>query len=128
MTATISGRTRSRDRRLARNRRHRRVRKRVIGQPERPRLVVYRSARHIYVQIVDDTAGRTLASASTLDAGRRENAQGKKSERAKAVGTLIAQRAKDAGIARVAFDRGGNAYHGRIAALADAAREGGLEF
>jgi large subunit ribosomal protein L18 len=104
------------------------VRKRVIGQPERPRLVVYRSARHIYVQIVDDTAGRTLASASTLDADLRENAQGKKSERAKAVGTLIAQRAKDAGIARVAFDRGGNAYHGRIAALADAAREGGLEF
>ncbi len=128
MTATVSGRTRSRDRRVARTRRHRRVRKRVIGQPERPRLVVYRSARHIYVQIVDDTAGRTLASASTLDAGLRENAQGKKSERAKAVGTLIAQRAKDAGIARVAFDRGGNAYHGRIAALADAAREGGLEF
>jgi large subunit ribosomal protein L18 len=103
------------------------VRKRVTGQPERPRLVVFRSARHIYVQIVDDTAGRTLASASTLDEGLRGQ-KNKKTEHAKAVGSLIAQRAKDAGVTRVAFDRGGNAYHGRIAALADAAREGGLEF
>jgi large subunit ribosomal protein L18 len=103
------------------------VRKRVIGQPERPRLVVFRSARHIYVQVVDDTAGKTLAAASTLDESLR-GTKTNKTEHAKAVGGLIAQRAKDAGVTRVAFDRGGNAYHGRIAALADAAREGGLEF
>jgi large subunit ribosomal protein L18 len=103
------------------------VRKRVIGQPERPRLAVFRSARHIYVQVVDDTTGKTLASASTLDTSLRGQ-KDKKTERAKAVGGLIAQRAKDAGVTTVAFDRGGNAYHGRIAALADAAREGGLEF
>jgi large subunit ribosomal protein L18 len=112
---------------LARARRHRRVRKRVEGEPQRPRLAVFRSARHIYVQVVDDTQGRTLASASTLDAslkGSKDN----KTARAKAVGGLIAQRAKDAGVTKVAFDRGGNAYHGRVAALADAAREGGLEF
>lgn len=127
MTATISGRTRSRDRRTARVRRHRRVRKRVIGQPERPRLTIFRSARHIYVQVVDDTTGRTLAAASTLDASLRDK-KDNKTERAKAVGGLIAQRMKDAGVKKVAFDRGGYAYHGRVAALADAAREGGLEF
>lgn len=127
MTATISGRTRSRDRRTARVRRHRRVRKRVIGQPERPRLTIFRSARHIYVQVVDDTTGRTLAAASTLDARLRDK-KDNKTERAKAVGGLIAQRMRDAGVKKVAFDRGGYAYHGRVAALADAAREGGLEF
>jgi large subunit ribosomal protein L18 len=108
-------------------RRHRRVRKKVLGQPDRPRLTVFRSARHIYVQVVDDTTGRTLAAASTLDASLKEK-KDKKTERAKAVGDLIAQRTKEAGVTRVAFDRGGYAYHGRIAALADAAREGGLEF
>jgi large subunit ribosomal protein L18 len=108
-------------------RRHRRVRKKVLGQPDRPRLVVFRSARHIYVQVVDDTTGRTLAAASTLDASLKDK-KDKKTERAKAVGNLIAQRTKEAGHSRVAFDRGGYAYHGRIAALADAAREGGLEF
>jgi large subunit ribosomal protein L18 len=108
-------------------RRHRRVRKKVLGQPDRPRLAVFRSARHIYVQVVDDTTGRTLAAASTLDASLKGK-KDKKSERAKAVGDLIAQRTKEAGVTRVAFDRGGYAYHGRIAALADRAREGGLEF
>jgi large subunit ribosomal protein L18 len=126
-TASISGRRRAYHRRVARIRRHRRVRKGVIGTPDRPRLAVFRSARHIYVQIVDDTTGRTLAAASTLDSTLRSEAA-KKSERAKSVGSLIAERAKAAGVTRVAFDRGGFAYHGRIAALADAAREGGLEF
>jgi len=126
-TATISGRKRSQGRRNARLRRHRRVRKQVIGVASRPRLAVFRSARHVYVQVVDDTSGRTLASASTLDASLKD-AQGKKRDRSKQVGTLIAERAKAAGVTKVAFDRGGYAYHGRIAALADAAREGGLEF
>jgi len=126
-TATISGRKRAYGRRVARLRRHRRVRKRVDGVGDRPRLAVFRSARHIYAQIVDDTTGRTLASASTLDAGLR-GASGVKKERAKQVGSLIAERAKAAGISRVAFDRGGFAYQGRVASLADGAREGGLEF
>ena len=103
------------------------MRKRVVGLPARPRLAVFRSARHIYVQIVDDTTGRTLAAASTLDAGLR-SAEGDKKARAARVGTLIAERAKAAGVAKVSFDRGGFAYQGRVAALADAAREGGLEF
>jgi large subunit ribosomal protein L18 len=114
-------------RRVARLRRHNRLRKRVAGTPERPRLVVNRSSRHIHVQVVDDTAGRTLVSASTMDAGLR-GAEGNKSALAKQVGTLVAERAKAAGIASVVFDRGGNRYAGRIAALADAAREAGLEF
>jgi large subunit ribosomal protein L18 len=126
-TATISGRRRSQGRRVARLRRHRRVRKRVIGTVDKPRLCIFRSARHIYAQIVDDTTGRTLVAASTLDAERR-GAGGAKIERAKGVGSLLAKRAIQAGISRVAFDRGGFAYHGRIAALADSAREGGLEF
>ena len=126
-TATISGRRRAHGRRTARLRRHRRVRKRVIGTADRPRLCIFRSARHIYVQIVDDTSGRTLVAASTLDADQRPGG-GAKIERAKRVGALLAEKAKSAGISRVAFDRGGYAYHGRIAALADAAREGGLEF
>jgi large subunit ribosomal protein L18 len=114
-------------RRVARLRRHNRLRKRVVGTPERPRLVVNRSARHIHVQVVDDTAGRTLVSASTMDAGLR-GADGNKSALAKQVGALVAERAKAAGIAAVVFDRGGNRYGGRIAALAEGAREGGLDF
>ncbi|GGO06364.1 50S ribosomal protein L18 [Microbispora rosea subsp. aerata] len=112
---------------VARARRHRRVRKNVFGTPERPRLVVNRSTRHLFVQIVDDTRGHTLVSASTMDASLR-NAEGDKTEKAKKVGELLAQRAKSAGITAVVFDRGGNRYAGRIAALADSAREGGLEF
>src|SRR3954471_11562542 len=114
-------------RRVSRLRRHNRLRKRVSGTQERPRLVVNRSSRHIHVQIVDDTVGRTLVSASTLDASVR-GAEGDKKARAAAVGTLVADRAKAAGITAVVFDRGGNRYAGRIAALADAAREGGLDF
>ena len=112
-------------RRVARLRRHNRLRKRVAGTPERPRLVVKRSSRHIHVQVVDDTAGRTLVSASTM--GLRD-ADGDKSALARQVGTLVAERAKAAGIAAVVFDRGGNRYGGRIAALAEGAREGGLDF
>ena len=114
-------------RRVSRLRRHNRLRKRVSGTAERPRLVVKRSARHIHVQLVDDTVGRTLANASTMDAGLR-GAEGDKSALARQVGTMIAERAKAAGISAVVFDRGGNRYAGRIAALADGAREGGLDF
>jgi large subunit ribosomal protein L18 len=117
----------SEQRRTSRARRHLRVRKKVTGTPVRPRMVINRSARHIYVQIVDDTVGRTLVSASTLDEGIRD-ASGDKKARAAQVGKLVAERAGSAGIAKVVFDRGGNRYHGRIAALADAAREGGLTF
>jgi large subunit ribosomal protein L18 len=109
----------------ARVRRHLRVRKRVSGDAARPRLVVNRSAKHIFVQVVDDTVGRTLAAASTLDASVR-TADGDKTAKAKLVGTLIADRAREAGIAAVVFDRGGYQYHGRVAALADSAREAGL--
>jgi large subunit ribosomal protein L18 len=114
-------------RRTSRARRHLRVRKKVHGSALRPRLVVSRSTRHIYVQVVDDAAARTLVSASTLDEGIRGGA-GDKKALAAAVGKLLAERAKAAGIDKVVFDRGGHRYHGRIAALADAAREGGLEF
>ena len=114
-------------RRVARARRHFRVRKKVSGTPGRPRLVVNRSSRHIFVQVVDDLAGHTLVSASTLDDSVK-SASGDKTSKAKAVGTLVAERAKAAGIDSIVFDRGGYAYHGRIAALADAAREGGLDF
>jgi large subunit ribosomal protein L18 len=99
------------------------VRKKVLGTAERPRLAVYRSNRHIYAQLIDDLAGRTLASASTLADGK-----GDPKERAKTVGTELASKAKDAGIARAVFDRGGFKYHGRIQAVAEGAREGGLEF
>jgi large subunit ribosomal protein L18 len=109
----------------ARVRRHLRVRKKVTGSTLRPRLVVNRSARHLFVQIVDDSVGRTLASASTLDESVK-SAEGDKTAKAKLVGTLIAERAKDAGIEAVVFDRGGYQYHGRVAALADSAREAGL--
>jgi large subunit ribosomal protein L18 len=114
-------------RRVSKTRRHFRLRKKISGTPERPRLVVHRSARHITVQIVDDLAGRTLASATSLEADVRA-VDGDKKARSAKVGELIAGRAKDAGIAAVVFDRGGNKYTGRIAALADAARGAGLEF
>jgi large subunit ribosomal protein L18 len=115
------------DKSLARTRRHLRVRKKVAGTPERPRLVVTRSSRHIVAQVVDDQAGRTLVSASTMDASIR-GTEGDKTAKARRVGELVAQRAAEAGISAVVFDRGGNRYHGRIAALADAARESGLAF
>ena len=110
----------------ARNRRHLRVRKHVSGTAERPRLVVNRSSRHMFVQVIDDKAGVTLASASTMEAELRA-AESDKSEKAKRVGELVAERAKAAGIEAVVFDRGGNKYHGRVAAVADGAREGGLQ-
>jgi large subunit ribosomal protein L18 len=111
----------------ARKRRHVRVRKKVTGTSARPRLVVTRSSRHMVAQVVDDTAGVTLASASTMDASLRST-DGDKSAKAKAVGELLADRAKAAGVSTVVFDRGGNRYHGRIAALADGARAQGLDF
>ena len=114
-------------RRESRARRHYRLRKKVSGTPERPRLVVNRSSRHIHAQIIDDLAGRTLAAASTIEADVRA-LEGDKKDRSAKVGQLLAERAKAAGIDAVVFDRGGNRYHGRIASLADAAREGGLEF
>lgn len=110
-------------------RRHRRVRKRVAGNPERPRLSVFRSNLHIYVQVIDDAAGRTLAAASTVESSVSKTiAEQSRVEQAKAVGRLIAERAKAAGIDKVVFDRGGYKYHGRVQALADAAREAGLNF
>ncbi|HVE92766.1 MAG TPA: 50S ribosomal protein L18 [Actinomycetota bacterium] len=127
MAGALSARNKAQERRLSRVRRHRRVRKRVLGMPERPRLVVFRSARHIYAQVIDDVAGRTLASASSLDASLRGE-QARKAESAKRVGSIVAERAKAAGVEKVAFDRGGYAYHGRVAALAEGAREGGLQF
>ena len=112
--------------REARVRRHRRVRKKVRGTTERPRLAVFRSNKHISAQVIDDSTGRTLASASSLEADLRTS--GGNVDGAKKVGELVATRAKAAGIEDVVFDRAGNKYHGRIAALADAAREGGLSF
>lgn len=109
----------------ARGRRHLRVRKRLSGTAERPRLVVSRSTRHVFVQVVDDTLGKTLASASTMEADLR-SFDGDKTAKAKKVGELVAERARTAGVDAVVFDRGGNKYHGRIAAIADGAREGGL--
>jgi large subunit ribosomal protein L18 len=114
-------------RRVAKARRHFRLRKKVNGTAERPRLVVHRSSKHITVQIIDDLKGHTVASASSMEADVRA-LDGDKKARAAKVGQLAAARAKDAGVTAVVFDRGGNAYHGRIAALADAAREAGLEF
>jgi large subunit ribosomal protein L18 len=108
-----------------RQRRHRRVRGKVHGSANRPRLCVFRSSKGIYAQLIDDDAGVTLASASTLNLG---GTTGTKSEKAAEVGKLVAQRAREAGIAAVVFDRGGYLYHGRVKALADGAREGGLEF
>lgn len=110
-----------------RARRHLRVRKKVAGTAERPRMVVTRSARHMVVQVVDDSKGVTLASASTMEADLR-SASSDKSAKARKVGELVAERAKKAGVDTVVFDRGGNKYHGRVAALADGAREAGLNF
>ena len=114
-------------RRVARQARHARLRKNLRGTPETPRLVVHRSARHMHVQIIDDMAGHTLAAASTTEADVRA-LEGDKKARGAKVGELIAARAKEAGVEAVKFDRGGYKYHGRVAALADAAREGGLKF
>ncbi|MDN5962965.1 MAG: 50S ribosomal protein L18 [Acidipropionibacterium jensenii] len=111
---------------VARKRRHQRLRKKVTGSAERPRLVVTRSNRHMVAQVVDDNAGHTLVSASTMEDDIL-SAEGTKVEKARRVGTLVAERAKAAGIEAVVFDRGGNKYHGRVAAVAEAAREGGLE-
>lgn len=110
-----------------RQKRHNRIRNKISGTAQRPRLSVYRSNAHIYVQLVDDVAGRTLASASTLDKSLGLGQSGNK-EAAKAVGALIAKKAQEAGIEEVVFDRSGYLYHGRIAALAEAAREAGLKF
>jgi large subunit ribosomal protein L18 len=112
--------------RLARVRRHRRVRKRIRGAADLPRLAVYRSNRHIYAQLVDDGAGRTVASASSIEAEVRK-AAGDKTAVAKTVGQLIAQRAKQAGVERAVFDRGGRLYHGRVRSVAEGARQGGLQ-
>jgi len=113
--------------RQQRLRRHARVRKAISGTAERPRLVVFRSARHISAQVIDDTAGRTIASASTVETELRSSSGGNIAA-ASSVGRLVAERARAAGVASVVFDRGGYRYHGRVAALADAAREKGLEF
>ena len=110
---------------VARARRHIRVRKKVSGTAVRPRLVVTRSSRHVFVQVVDDLVGRTLVSASTMEADMR-TFDGDKTAKARRVGELVAARAQEAGIGAVVFDRGGNRYHGRVAAVADGAREGGL--
>ncbi|MCS5721208.1 50S ribosomal protein L18 [Herbiconiux sp. CPCC 203407] len=117
--------TRGKSKSAARDRRHARLRKKVEGTPARPRLVVTRSARHVFVQVVDDSKGHTLASASTLETDLR-SFDGDKTAKAKKVGELVAERAKLAGIEAVVFDRGGNRYAGRVAAIADGAREGGL--
>ena len=127
MAISLSNNKHTAKRVRARLRRQARGRKRISGTAERPRLVVTRSARHITAQVVDDTVGKTLASASTLDESLRSG-DGDKTARARQVGALLASRAKEAGISAVVFDRGGNKYHGRIAALADAARESGLTF
>jgi large subunit ribosomal protein L18 len=122
---------RAKEKRLARQRRHMRVRKRVSGTAERPRLCVFRSLRHIYAQLIDDARGQTLVSAATVDAEVRAGiapSEGHKIAQAKAVGQVLAQRAAAAGIQQVVFDRGGYPYHGRVRALAEGAREGGLEF
>ena len=120
-------RKRTSSRAAARSRRHLRVRKKVQGSAERPRLVVTRSTKHMSAQIIDDIAGHTLVSASTLDPTLRTS-EGDKTAKARKVGELLAERAKEAGIGSVVFDRAGHRYHGRIAALADGARESGLEF
>jgi large subunit ribosomal protein L18 len=111
----------------ARARRAFRLRKKISGTPSRPRLVVSRSSRHLFVQVIDDTTSQTIAYASTMEADLRK-ASGDKTDKSKQVGALIAERAKKAGISTVVFDRAGNKYHGSIAAVADSARENGLEF
>ncbi|HEY3060038.1 MAG TPA: 50S ribosomal protein L18 [Roseiflexaceae bacterium] len=116
------------DTRVARARRHRRLRVKLSGSAVRPRLCVFRSSQHIYVQVIDDVSGTTIASASTNEPTTRGSLSGTKTDQAKAVGQAIATRAKEKGVSSVVFDRGGYMYHGRVKALADAAREGGLEF
>jgi len=116
-------------REAARRRRHRRVRKQVVGTGQRPRFNVFRSLKHTYAQVIDDTRGHTLATASTRDPALRDKVKGlTKTEQAKLVGELLAKRALERGVKNVAFDRGGYKYHGRVKSLAEAAREGGLEF
>jgi large subunit ribosomal protein L18 len=115
-------------RREGRIRRHRRVRKKVHGTAARPRLAVYRSNKHVSVQLIDDDEGRTIAAASTIEAAQRTAGTGSSVAAATRVGELIAERAKAAGVTKVVFDRGGYAYHGRVAAIAEAARTAGLEF
>ena len=114
-------------RHAARSKRHERIRLTLAGDPERPRLAVFRSLNQIYAQVIDDSSGRTLASASSLEKGVRDTS-GTKTAQAKVVGRLLAERARDAGVGRVVFDRAGYRYHGRVRALADAAREAGLDF
>ena len=124
-----SARVRKLSRDLHRKRIHTRVRTKVSGTPERPRLSVYRSLGHIYVQVIDDHSGKTLVSASSLDSETKKNLKGGGNiAAAKVIGKAIADRAKSAGISKVVFDRGGYKYHGRVKALADAAREAGLKF
>jgi large subunit ribosomal protein L18 len=118
--------TQSGSRGAARQKRHERIRLRLSGSPERPRLAVFRSLNHIYAQVIDDTTGKTLAAASSLE--KELKGSGRKTDEAKTVGRLIAERAKSAGVESVVFDRAGFRYHGRIKSLADAAREAGLEF
>ena len=122
MAENVSG-----TRRTGRIRRHARLRKKIEGSPQRPRLVVTRSSRHMVAQVIDDVAGHTVAQASTMEADVR-GMDGDKKDRATKVGALLAERARSGGVSAVVFDRGGRRYHGRIAHLADAAREGGLEF
>ncbi|MFE3442556.1 50S ribosomal protein L18 [Nocardia sp. NPDC059180] len=121
------GKDASTRRRLSKTRRHFRLRKKVAGTTARPRLVVHRSSRHLHAQLVDDSIGKTIAAASSIEADVRA-LDGDKTAKGKKVGELLAERAKAAGVEAVVFDRGGHDYHGRIAALADAAREGGLKF
>ena len=121
------GKDASTRRRISKARRHFRLRKKVAGTAETPRLVVFRSSRHLHAQLVDDSVGKTLASASSVEADVRA-LEGDKTAKGKKVGELLAARAKAAGVEAAIFDRGGHDYHGRIAALADAAREGGLKF
>jgi large subunit ribosomal protein L18 len=113
----------------ARLKRKKRIRKKILGTPDRPRLTVFRSARHIYAQVVDDTSGRTLAAACSLEKAEKERSDsGKKSEIANRIGKLVAERAIAKGVKRVVFDRNGFLYHGRVKAVSEGAREGGLEF
>ncbi|MHB1090147.1 MAG: 50S ribosomal protein L18 [Ilumatobacteraceae bacterium] len=120
--------TASSQRHSGRLRRHRRVRKKITGTTSRPRLAVYRSNKHITIQVIDDLVGRTLASASTVEPDQRKLGSGATVEAAQRIGTLVAERAKAVGIKEVVYDRGGFLYHGRVAAAAEAAREAGLEF
>ncbi len=125
MAISINKKRNSKSKSALRSRRQLRIRKRISGTEARPRLVVNRSSRHVFVQVVDDTRGVTVASASTMEADLRA-LDGDKTAKAKRVGELVAERSKAAGVEAVVFDRGGNRYHGRIAAVADGAREGGL--